>query len=293
MKLQLNNLSKSYGDIKALKKINLTLTPGIYGLLGPNGSGKSTMMNLITGNLKPSSGDILWNNQKITEQSSSFYHHLGYMPQIQTFYPDFTALEFMYYIASLKGMNRSQTVTETDDILTRLELYEVRNKKVRTFSGGMRQRLLLGQALLNSPKLLILDEPTAGMDPKQRVAISRLIGERASDSIVLISTHVVSDIEFIAKEVILLRKGKILQKGNVSQLCASIQGKVFDVNVSSGNTDCFDSDDEKIITGYIRNMNGIHARIIRETPPAYPAEETVPSLEDVYMYCFGESEHAF
>lgn len=293
MELTIKNITHRYGNLCALNNVSIALTPGIYGLLGPNGSGKSTLMNIITRNLHQTSGKILWDGINVRENSHSFYHALGYMPQIQTFYPNFTAQEFMYYIASLKDMHMKDADTEIHQLLSKLELYTVRDQKIKTFSGGMRQRLLLGQALLNHPKLLILDEPTAGMDPKQRIAIARIIGELSKDSIVLISTHIVSDIEYIAKEVILLKKGQILTHDSVASLCSELQGMVFDVHMNEEQLALFENDHNKIITGYIRDMNGMRARIIRDTPPAYICEEAIPTLEEVYMHYFEEAQHVF
>ena len=293
MELCLSHLTHMYGSLCALNDVCLTLTPGIYGLLGPNGSGKSTMMNIITGNLKQTSGQVLWNGEDTAKDGDTLFHDLGYMPQIQTYYPNFSAKEIMCYMASLKGMDPVVSRKEIRSLLMRLELYQVRHRKIRTFSGGMRQRLLLGQALLNHPKLLILDEPTAGMDPKQRIAISGMIGELSRDSIVLISTHVVSDIEFIAKEVILLQRGKVLKMDSVSKLCKDLEGKVFDVSLQDDNLSAFDHDTEKIVTGYVRDSNGIRARIIRDTPPDCPYQNASPTLEEVYMYYFSEADHVF
>lgn len=293
MELCLSHLTHMYGNICALDDVCLTLTPGIYGLLGPNGSGKSTMMNIITGNLKQTSGQVLWNGHDTLRDRRSLYRDLGYMPQIQTYYPIFSAMEFLCYMASLKGMDPAVSRKEIRAILMRLELYGVRHRKIKTFSGGMRQRLLLGQALLNHPGLLILDEPTAGMDPKQRIAISGMIGELSRDSIVLISTHVVSDIEFIAKEVILLQQGRILKKGSVEKLCQELEGKVFDVSLQDENLEAFDSDHQKIVTGYVCDCNGIRARIIRNAPPDCFCQEASPTLEEVYMYYFSEADHVF
>lgn len=245
MELTIQNITHRYGNLCALNNVSIVLTPGIYGFLGPNGSGKSTLMNIITGNLHQTSGEILWDGINVSENSHSFYHALGYMPQIQTFYPNFTAQEFMYYIASLKDMHMKEADTEIHQLLSKLELYTVRDHKIKTFSGGMRQRLLLGQALLNHPKLLILDEPTAGMDPKQRIAIARIIGELSKDSIVLISTHIVSDIEYIAKEVILLKKGQILTHDSVASLCSELQGMVFDVHMNEEQLTLFENDHKK------------------------------------------------
>ena len=293
MELKLVNLTKKYGDISVLNHVNLIMTPGVYGLCGPNGSGKSTLMNLITGNQQACEGKILFCGKEVTADSHSFYHSLGYMPQIQSFYPDFSAEEFMFYMASLKHMNRKNAEMQIIELLKQVELYDVRSHRIGTYSGGMKQRLLLAQALLNNPSVLILDEPTAGMDPKQRNVVSQMIGSLSKDRIVLISTHVVSDIEFIAKEIIFLKKGNVILSGSLNSLCRKITGKVFDIHLSEDMIDLFEEDTHKTVTGYVRDMNGIRARIIREIPPSYPYKEAVPSLEDVYMYSFGESVHAF
>lgn len=293
MELKLVNLTKKYGDISVLNHVNLIMTPGVYGLCGPNGSGKSTLMNLITGNQQACEGKIFFCGKEVTADSRSFYHSLGYMPQIQSFYPDFSAEEFMFYMASLKHMNRKNAEVQIIELLKQVELYDVRSHRIGTYSGGMKQRLLLAQALLNNPSVLILDEPTAGMDPKQRNVVSQMIGSLSKDRIVLISTHVVSDIEFIAKEIIFLKKGNVILSGSLNSLCRKITGKVFDIHLSEDMIDLFEEDTQKTVTGYVRDMNGIRARIIREIPPSYPYKEAVPSLEDVYMYSFGESVHAF
>ena len=293
MELKLVNLTKKYGDISVLNHVNLIMTPGVYGLCGPNGSGKSTLMNLITENQQACEGKILFCGKEVTADSHSFYHSLGYMPQIQSFYPDFSAEEFMFYMASLKHMNRKNAEVQIIELLKQVELYDVRSHRIGTYSGGMKQRLLLAQALLNNPSVLILDEPTAGMDPKQRNVVSQMIGSLSKDRIVLISTHVVSDIEFIAKEIIFLKKGNVILSGSLNSLCRKITGKVFDIHLSEDMIDLFEEDTQKTVTGYVRDMNGIRARIIREIPPSYPYKEAVPSLEDVYMYSFGESVHAF
>lgn len=240
MELKLVNLTKKYGDISVLNHVNLIMTPGVYGLCGPNGSGKSTLMNLITGNQQACEGKIFFCGKEVTADSRSFYHSLGYMPQIQSFYPDFSAEEFMFYMASLKHMNRKNAEVQIIELLKQVELYDVRSHRIGTYSGGMKQRLLLAQALLNNPSVLILDEPTAGMDPKQRNVVSQMIGSLSKDRIVLISTHVVSDIEFIAKEIIFLKKGNVILSGSLNSLCRKITGKVFDIHLSEDMIDLLD-----------------------------------------------------
>lgn len=223
MELKIYNLSKSYGDKLALDHISLSLTPGVYGLLGPNGAGKSTFMNILVGNLPQTSGDILLNDRSVSDFGQEYRKLLGYMPQQQIFYPFFTARRFLEYMAVLKGMDAKQTEEEIGWLLERVELTEHAEQKIRTFSGGMKQRLLLAQALMGEPKILVLDEPSAGLDPKQRILVRKLISEVASDKIILIATHVISDVESIAKELILLKSGHIIRKDTGETLIQELQ----------------------------------------------------------------------
>ena len=200
MELSINNVSKSYKQNKALSGFTLTFSPGVYALLGPNGSGKSTLMNIITGNLKKDSGTITYDGKDISRMGTEYLSLLGYMPQYPGIYPQFTAEEYLYYIAALKGVkDPAEQITE---VLREVELDDVRSMKTSTFSGGMKQRLALAQAVIGDPKILLLDEPTAGLDPKQRIAVRNYISKISLDKIVIIATHVVSDIEYIAKTAI-------------------------------------------------------------------------------------------
>lgn len=231
MELQFQNLKKTYGSRPALSGISMTLTEGIYGLLGPNGAGKSTMMNIITGNLKQSSGRILLDGTDIRKLGVNFRGRLGYMPQQQTLYPSFSAEQFLFYIGSLRKMDRRTAARRIDWALQLLSLDDARKKPIRSLSGGMKQRLLLAQSILADPDILILDEPTAGLDPKQRIAVRNLIFKIAMHKIVLISTHVVSDIEYISKELILLSHGKILRQDTAIQLENELTGQVWEASV--------------------------------------------------------------
>jgi len=223
IKLSLVSVNKHYGEKHALHDFNYEFVPGIYGLLGPNGAGKSTLMNVITLNLASDSGSlILWNNDDIEKLGADYRSQIGFMPQQQELYPTFTAKSFLGYIAALKGIQKKQIEKEVMRVLTMVELSDVADKKLGGFSGGMKQRVLIAQTLLGNPRLLILDEPTAGLDPKQRVLTRNLISTLAKDKIIIISTHIVSDIETLADRILLMKKGKLIDSGTVAELCEKV-----------------------------------------------------------------------
>ena len=217
--LELREITKKYKDKTALEQVTLTLEKGIYGLLGPNGAGKSTLMNIITGNVKPTEGTVCWKGKEIREQGAAYRSILGYAPQQQGLYDNFTGVRFLSYMATLKGIPRKEQSGEIERVLDFVNLTEVRNRFIGTYSGGMKQRMLIAQAVLGSPELIVLDEPTAGLDPKERVRIRERIKALAGERIILVSTHVVSDIETIADEIILLREGKAVDRDTVKRLC--------------------------------------------------------------------------
>lgn len=217
--LTLDKVSKHYGAKSALDNISVTLKDGIYGLLGPNGAGKSTLMNIITQNIEADKGSfITWNGEEIGKSGARYREIIGFMPQQQELYPSFTAAQFIGYIASLKGIPQKSIKSEVKRVLEMVKLADCADKKTGTFSGGMKQRVLIAQALLGEPKLLVLDEPTAGLDPKQRVIVRNLISRLAKERIVIISTHIVSDIETIADKILFISKGKIIDSGTVNEL---------------------------------------------------------------------------
>lgn len=285
MIIELKNLSKSYGNKQALKNISLELTPGIYGLLGPNGAGKSTMMNIITGNLKQTDGDILFNGTDIGSSGKGFRRRIGYCPQQQTLYPGFTAEQFLFYMASLHGMNKKKARERIDWALKIFSLYDIKDKRIKSLSGGMKQRLLLAQSVLHDPDILILDEPTAGLDPRQRIAVRNIIGEIALHKIVLISTHVVQDVEFIAKEIIFLSGGDIICKGTANELTNSIGNKVWEIVAAEEAL----PEIMKIgtVCGIAKEGDNVAVRILSEKQLDGFCTPARPNLEDVYLYYFG------
>ena len=300
MKLNFHHISKSYGTNKALSDFTATLTPGIYALLGPNGSGKSTLMNIITDNLKADSGSITYaeddgEGEDVLKMGVRFRSLLGFMPQYPGMYPNFTVERFLCYMAALKdvgaplkGKERKQYIAnEIDTLLRAVELDDVPNRKIGALSGGMKQRLALAQAVLGDSKILILDEPTAGLDPKQRIAIRNYIAKIAFDKIVIIATHVVSDIEYIAREVIMLKKGVIVDHAPPAELLKKIEGKVWNVPVAEEQVT--EMQQKFRVTNISRDeqTGQVKLRVLAEEMPTENAHNTASSLEDYYLYVFG------
>lgn len=285
MRLEIKNLVKEYGNHTALDGVSITLSNGIYGLLGSNGAGKSTLMNLITDNVCRTSGEILCNGVDILKLGKSFRRRLGYMPQQQGFYEQLSARAFLLYMASLKGISRKEAKKQTDELLTVVNLGEVAHKKIGEFSGGMKQRVLLAQALLGNPEILLLDEPTAGLDPKERIRIRNFISEIAENKIVLISTHVVSDIEFIAKEIILLKSGQLVSHDTCNNLIKEIENKVFEIETDKENLQYFQENYR--VSNLCHNDDKIIVRTVTDYPPKdYKIQPVKPTLEDLYLYVF-------
>lgn len=285
--LIISNLNKTYkkGAVKALDDFSITLTSGVYGLLGPNGAGKSTLMNIITDNLNSDSGEIIYNGENIKKLGKDFRAVLGYMPQQQGLYDDFTLNRFLWYMAALKGLKRKEAKEKIAKLLETVNLTDSAHKKLGAFSGGMKQRALIAQALLNEPEILILDEPTAGLDPKERIRIRNFISEIAKDKIVLISTHVVSDIEFIAKEIILLKEGHLVSHDTCENLAKEIEDKVFEIEISQEDLLYFQSTYR--VSNLYRNGDRIILRTVTDNlPEGYKSTKVSPTLEDLYLYVF-------
>ncbi|MCM1055684.1 MAG: ATP-binding cassette domain-containing protein [Bacteroides sp.] len=286
MQLQINNLTKRYGRKTVLDGFTFTFTNGIYGLLGPNGAGKSTLMNIITQNLKPTEGGVSVNGKNAAELGKEYRKLLGFMPQQQALYPDFTLTRFLYYIASLKGIPKDSAAPQIEELIKRVNLAECSRLKLGGFSGGMRQRALLAQALLGDPKIVILDEPTAGLDPKERISLRNLIAETAFDKIVIIATHVVPDIEFIAKEALLLKEGKLTRSGAPAELCAEIEGKVCEILTEQENLS--EIRDNFRIANITHENGRLCVRVLCDAAPMWEHKAVSPTLEDLYLYLFGE-----
>ncbi len=283
--LDIKNLSKEYGNNLALDNFSIIMKEGIYGILGANGAGKSTLMNLITDNVTRTSGQILYNGKDILEMGADFRSIVGYMPQQQGFYEQFSARAFIIYMASLKGINGRKARVEADRLLKLVNLDNVAHKKIGSFSGGMKQRVLLAQALIGEPKVLILDEPTAGLDPKERIRIRNFISELSKDKIIIYATHVVSDIECIADKVLLMKRGKMIGIGTPSELIDALTGKVAEVVCTK--EDLSSLQQKHKFANVSQKREGLTIRVVGDDLPAeYKRVENDINLEDVYLYYF-------
>lgn len=285
MELKIDRLTKQFGNKIAVDCMEVNLESGVYGLLGSNGSGKTTLMRMICDILKPTSGDVYLDGCRISDLGEDYRKLIGYLPQNFGYYPDFTAKEFMYYIASLKGINKQKSKSKTKELLELVNLSDVANKKIRTFSGGMKQRLGIAQAVLNDPKILILDEPTSGLDPKERVRFRNIISNFSKGKIVILSTHIVSDIEYIADTILMMKNGKIILNSPGKDVTHEISKKVWSCNVSKDRAD--EINNEFCVVNLQHNSNdNVELRIVSDTKPTVDSVNVNPTLEDLYLYHF-------
>ena len=286
MELQLQHLSKHYGTKYAVDDVNAVLTPGVYGLLGANGAGKTTLMRMICGVLKPTSGRICLDGKTVDELGEDYYSHLGYMPQDFGFYPDFTAREFMLYMAAVKGLDKKEAKERTEKLLGMVNLQEVADKKIKSYSGGMKQRLGIAQAELNDPSILILDEPTAGLDPKERVRFRNLISDFAKEKIVILSTHIVSDVSYIADTILMMKNGRFLLQEPMETVTDGMKGKVWELLTDERTAEEYNN--QFAVVNLHHENNSVRLRIVSDIAPSEDAQNVQPSLEDLFLYHFGE-----
>lgn len=286
MELKLEGITKSYnkGKTYAVNDFCADFTPGVYGLLGPNGAGKSTLMNMITDNLDADSGSMTLDGVFIKKMGTAYRSLLGYMPQQQGVYDDFTGEKFLWYMAALKGISRKDTKETIERILTVVNLQGDRYKKLKSYSGGMKQRILIAQALLNDPKILIMDEPTAGLDPKERIRIRNFISDISKDKIVLLATHVVSDVESISKEILIMKFGRVVRQGTPQELLSEMEHRVFEALVTREERKEYEGAGFKI-ANVVLTADKVCLRVVSDIRPDIgEVHEVRPNLEDVYLY---------
>ncbi len=284
--LEIKNLTKIYGKKNANDNISVSLENGVYGLLGPNGAGKTTLMKQITTLTKPTKGKIIYNGKNINDLGNNYRDVLGYLPQEFGVYKNFSAKQFLQYVAALKGLSGQKAKEKIDKLLNLVGLYEVRNKAVGKFSGGMKRRVGIAQALLNDPKILVLDEPTAGLDPQERTRFRNLLSQISKDKIIILSTHIISDIESIAKETMMLKNGAMLMKGTHQDILSSMKGKVYSIKTDQEN-EVMEIQNRYKVINIQRGVHDVTLRVVSEKMIPYPNSEAVePSFEDVYMFYF-------
>lgn len=291
MELTMEHLTKRFKDMTAVNDVSLQITPGVWGLLGANGAGKTTLMRMIAGIMKPTFGEIRYDGIPISELKESYRDVFGYLPQEFGFYPEFTVKDYLEYVAVLKGLTDKDSRRRIGELLEQLTLSHVKNKKISKLSGGMKRRVGIAQALLNEPEILILDEPTSGLDPGERVRFRNLLSEFAHDRIVLISTHIVSDVEYIATQNAVMKDGKLLAKGTTEELVRMAAGKVWTAQIP---LDLLAEYEKKLQIVNIRNEEDgrIFVRYLADAPYSENAKAAAPCLEDLYLWLFPQENGA-
>ena len=291
MRLVVEHLSKTYrGGVQALQDFELTLGPGVLGLLGPNGAGKSTLMRILATITKPSVGRVLWNGVDIAHEPDALRETLGYLPQDFGVYPNLSALEFLDYMAAVKGITAAAAKQRISELLELVNLRDVAKRPLGGYSGGMLQRVGIAQALLNDPKLLVVDEPTAGLDPEERVRFRNLLSELSGERIVILSTHIVSDVEAVATDIVLIEHGRMIAHGAPEKLLAEVTGRVWEVVVPS--SELTGLRETYLVSSTAHRGDGVHARIVTETPPTTNARPLEPTLEDAYLHALAHRRDA-
>ncbi len=285
--LTLNNISKSFGDFLVLDDINLEFKNGVYGLLAPNGAGKTTLIKMLTTLIFPTKGEILYDGTDVITLDYEYRSILGYLPQEFGYYKNYTPTKFLMYLAALKGIEKSKAEEKVKELLKLVALESVANKKMKEFSGGMIQRVGIAQALLNDPKILILDEPTAGLDPKERVRFRNLLSNLSRDRIVIISTHIVSDVESIANEVIMIKDHKVLYKASIKNICQSLKGMIYETVVEVEEAIDFR---RKYFSLSEKNENGKMTIRFISKEKEENFKEVFPNLEDVFLYQYRDED---
>ena len=287
MELTISDLTKDFGSFRAVDQVTFTMHSGVYGLLGVNGAGKTTLMRMLTTLIPPTGGEIRWDGQDVFRMDSAYRKLLGYLPQDFGYYPDFSIYDYLMYIASIKGIRPAAAKQRALRLLKQVGLSQAGHKKMKTLSGGMKRRVGIAQAMLNDPKILILDEPTAGIDPNERIRFRNLISELSEERIVLLSTHIVSDIEYIASEILLMKDGRITLSGTAEEVIASMPERVWLFSVPREQVDRYLADYR--VSNLKTTPAGATLRVLSAECPAIGAVETAATLEDVFLHYFGES----
>ena len=286
--LTFENVTKKYGDFTAVSNIQLELTEGIYGFLSPNGAGKTTILKMAATLLNTTSGNIYWDGKNILEMGEQYREIIGYMPQQFGYYRDYTAMGYLKYLAALKGLEKRKAVSKIEELLEKVNLLDVKDKKLKTFSGGMIQRVGIAQAMLNNPKILILDEPTAGLDPKERAKFREVLTTYAKGRIVLYSTHIVSDVENIANHIVMLKNHELYFNATADELCHKLEGKVFSTHIDETEYDKFTKEHFVLSSKIERGI--IQVRFVKEGDDVVKMNDSwkveIPNLEDVFLYFY-------